>query len=142
MSLSWLVVAVHYPLDVVAGIAVGVGYLAGVGWLLEQARGDRTTVSFAIAFGSGARRRRQRLDASASVRRALGRRARRVVRREPSIRSGVESELAGRVRGDGCRSRRHVFRRGGRDGSVARAPGSRRRPLRALGRPRAVRSDR
>ncbi|TYT62670.1 phosphatase PAP2 family protein [Natrialba swarupiae] len=54
VSLSRLVVAVHYPLDVVAGIAVGVGYLAGVGWLLEQARGDRTTVSFAIAFGLAA----------------------------------------------------------------------------------------
>ncbi|ELY77924.1 phosphatase PAP2 family protein [Natrinema gari] len=51
VCLTRLVLGVHYPLDVVAGVAVGCCYLAGVRWLLERSPFDRTTTAFALALG-------------------------------------------------------------------------------------------
>ncbi len=51
VSLSRVVLAVHYPGDIVAGILLGVGYLAAVWWLLERSPTDRTTTAFALALG-------------------------------------------------------------------------------------------
>ncbi len=51
VSLSRVVLAVHYPGDIVAGILLGVGYLAAVWWLLERSPADRTTTAFALALG-------------------------------------------------------------------------------------------
>ncbi|WP_121743741.1 phosphatase PAP2 family protein [Natronorubrum halophilum] len=51
ISLSRVVLAVHYPADIVAGIAVGVGYLAAILWLLERSPFDRTSTAFASALG-------------------------------------------------------------------------------------------
>lgn len=54
VSLSRVVLAVHYPGDIVAGVAVGVAYLAGAWWLLERSPVDRTTTAFALALGLAA----------------------------------------------------------------------------------------
>ncbi|WP_226040390.1 phosphatase PAP2 family protein [Natrinema sp. DC36] len=51
VSLTRLVLGVHYPLDVVAGIVVGSGYLAVTWWLLERSPFDRTVTAFALALG-------------------------------------------------------------------------------------------
>ncbi|MFA9428460.1 phosphatase PAP2 family protein [Natronorubrum sp. A-ect3] len=51
ISLSRVVLAVHYPGDIVAGIAVGVAYLVAMVWLLERSRFDRVTSAFALALG-------------------------------------------------------------------------------------------
>ncbi|MXV63417.1 phosphatase PAP2 family protein [Natronorubrum sp. JWXQ-INN-674] len=51
ISLSRVVLAVHYPGDIVAGIVLGVVYLAAVLWLLERSPFDRTTTAFALALG-------------------------------------------------------------------------------------------
>ncbi|MDQ2050803.1 phosphatase PAP2 family protein [Natronolimnohabitans sp. A-GB9] len=51
VSLSRVVLSVHYPGDIVAGIAIGVGYLVAVQWLLERSPIDRTTTAFGLALG-------------------------------------------------------------------------------------------
>lgn len=51
VSLSRVVLAVHYPGDVVAGVAVGVAYLAGAWWVLERSPLDRPTTAFGLAIG-------------------------------------------------------------------------------------------
>ncbi|ELY72629.1 phosphatase PAP2 family protein [Natrinema pallidum] len=51
VCLTRLVLGVHYPLDVVAGVVVGWCYLAGVRWLLERSPFDRTATAFALALG-------------------------------------------------------------------------------------------
>ncbi|ELY57042.1 phosphatase PAP2 family protein [Natronolimnohabitans innermongolicus] len=51
VSLSRVLLTVHYPGDVVAGVALGVAYLAGVWWLLERSPLDRTTTAFGLALG-------------------------------------------------------------------------------------------
>ncbi|ELY51086.1 phosphatase PAP2 family protein [Natronorubrum bangense] len=51
VSLSRVVLAVHYPGDIVAGIAVGVAYLVAMVWLLERSRFDRVTSAFTLALG-------------------------------------------------------------------------------------------
>ncbi len=51
VSLSRVVLAVHYPGDIVAGVALGVAYLVTVWWLLERSPANRTTTAFALALG-------------------------------------------------------------------------------------------
>ncbi len=51
VSLTRLVLGVHYPLDVVAGIAIGGCYLAATWWLLARSPVDRTITAFAIVLG-------------------------------------------------------------------------------------------
>lgn len=51
VCLTRLVLGVHYPLDVVAGVVVGSGYLAVTWWLLERSPFDRTVTAFALALG-------------------------------------------------------------------------------------------
>ncbi|APX97256.1 phosphatase PAP2 family protein [Natronorubrum daqingense] len=51
ISLSRVVLVVHYPGDIVAGMVVGVSYLAAVWWLLERSPVDRPTTAFATALG-------------------------------------------------------------------------------------------
>ncbi|SIS18818.1 Membrane-associated phospholipid phosphatase [Natronorubrum thiooxidans] len=51
VSCSRVVLAVHYPGDIVAGIAVGVAYLVAVLWLLERSPFDRTTSAFTLTLG-------------------------------------------------------------------------------------------
>ncbi|ELY71520.1 phosphatase PAP2 family protein [Natrinema versiforme] len=51
VCLTRLVLGVHYPLDVVAGVAVGGCYLAAAWRLLEHSPFDRTLTAFALALG-------------------------------------------------------------------------------------------
>lgn len=51
VCLTRLVLGVHYPLDVVAGVAIGGCYLAAAWRLLEHSPFDRTLTAFALALG-------------------------------------------------------------------------------------------
>ena len=51
ISLSRVALAVHYPGDIVAGIAVGGLYLVAMMWLLERSPFDRVTSAFTLALG-------------------------------------------------------------------------------------------
>ncbi|SEH17135.1 PAP2 superfamily protein [Natronorubrum sediminis] len=51
ISLSRVVLVVHYPGDIVAGMVIGASYLAAVWWLLERSPVDRQTTAFAVALG-------------------------------------------------------------------------------------------
>ncbi|SER49750.1 phosphatase PAP2 family protein [Natrinema salaciae] len=51
VCLTRLVLGVHYPIDVVAGVVVGSCYLAATWWLLERSPFDRTATAFAVALG-------------------------------------------------------------------------------------------
>ncbi len=51
VSFSRLVLGVHYPIDIVAGVLVGLAYLGATLWLVERTSVDRTTVTLAIASG-------------------------------------------------------------------------------------------
>ncbi|WP_226481007.1 phosphatase PAP2 family protein [Natrinema amylolyticum] len=51
VCLTRLVLGVHYPLDVVAGVIVGGWYLAVAWRLLERSPFDRTLTAFALALG-------------------------------------------------------------------------------------------
>lgn len=51
ISLTRLVLGVHYPLDVVAGTVVGSSYLAVTWLLLERSPFDRTATAFTLALG-------------------------------------------------------------------------------------------
>ncbi|QCS43848.1 phosphatase PAP2 family protein [Natrinema versiforme] len=51
VCLTRLILGVHYPLDVVAGVVVGGCYLAAAWRLLERSPFDRTLTAFALALG-------------------------------------------------------------------------------------------
>ncbi|OLZ42017.1 phosphoesterase PA-phosphatase [Natrinema saccharevitans] len=50
VSATRLVLGVHYPLDVVAGVVVGGAYLAVAWWLLERSPFDRTITASGLAL--------------------------------------------------------------------------------------------
>lgn len=52
VGVTRLILGVHYPIDVVAGVLIGVGYLAAALRVLERSPVDRTTTAFAIALAT------------------------------------------------------------------------------------------
>lgn len=56
VSLSRVLLGVHYLVDVLAGVAVGLAYLGGTRWLFSYTPRERATVAFglAVVFSAGA----------------------------------------------------------------------------------------
>lgn len=50
IALSRVVLAVHYPGDVVGGVVGGVAFLAAVWWCFDRSPADRTTTAFGLAL--------------------------------------------------------------------------------------------